>query len=151
MCVCVLVSRGVCVRPGCVSRCVCVCVCVSRCVCVCVCVQVCVCVSRCVCVCPGVSRCVQVCVCVCPGGVYPGGGGVSRGVSRGMCVQGVSAQRCVCPGRLYPRGLSRGVSATQLPVNRMTDACENIRFLQLLLRTVTTESLPKKAEINYYS
>ena len=64
--------------------------------------------------------------CVCPGGVCPEG--------EGVCLGGVG----VCPGEVSARGcLPRVVSAPvhagihPSPVNRMTDACENITLLQL--------------------
>ena len=61
---------------------------------------------------------------VCPGGVCLVGvcpGGVC--VSKGLCV----SRGCVYLGRMYTS-----------PMDRMTDACENITFPQLLLRTVIT-------------
>ena len=74
----------------------------------------------------------------CPGGVCPGvcvcvsGGGVSR---RGFCPGYVSREGAVCVSR---EGGVQGVSATHTPppVNKITDACENITFPQLLLRMV---------------
>ena len=51
---------------------------------------------------------------------------------------------CVCRGRRLPSGVSaggggclpRGGVCTPPPVNRITDRCKNIIFLQLRLRTV---------------
>ena len=69
-----------------------------------------------------------------PGGVCQGGGGV--------CPGGVSTQGCVCPRDVCPGGIHIGTVYTpqtqrQPPlVDRMTDTCENITFLQLLLRMV---------------
>ena len=60
----------------------------------------------------------------------------------GVCPGGMSAQRVSAQGGcLPPEGVSaHGVSGWGVcqtpPVDRMTDACENITFLQLLLRTV---------------
>ena len=124
-CVCVRVSQHALSRwciPACTGRgegvcpgCVCVCVCVSR------------------------GVCASRYVCVCPGGCLPRGwecvhGGVCpRGICPGVCVSREDVSKMVVRG---------GVSATQPPVNKMTDACESIRFPQILLRTVTTESLP---------
>ena len=52
-----------------------------------------------------------------------------------VSAQGISAQEGVCPGRCLPRRMSaQGVSARGClphphpPVDRMTDACENITF-----------------------
>ena len=59
--------------------------------------------------------------CVCPGGVYLG-----AVCLRGVSVQGVSAQGVYTP-----------------PVDRMTDAPENITFPQLLLRTIKIQNETK--------
>ena len=69
-------------------------------------------------------------------------------LSAGVAISGGSAQGGSAPGGVYPGGVSawgclpREVSAPvhagiyTPPVNRMTDTCENITFLQLLLQTV---------------
>ena len=61
-------------------------------------------------------------------------------------------QECIpvgCSAHLWGDGVCRGVSGQGglpkggvhlPPVDRMTDACENITFPQLLLRTVTSKS-----------
>ena len=85
-------------------------------------------------------------------GVYPsmywaGGRGVlsqhalgREGVYPSMHWAGVSAERGVCPGSLSGQGVSAwGVSGpvhAGIPhaVNRITDTCENITFLQLRCR-----------------
>ena len=65
------------------------------------------------------------------------------GSARGVSAQRVSAQEGVCLGIVCPVGVSAcggclpGGMYTSLPVDRMTDACENITFPQLLLRMVT--------------
>ena len=84
-------------------------------------------------------------------GVYLLGGVPARGVylPRGVYLLrgGVPAWGCTYPGRVYlpsgvglsaPGGVSQhALGQTPPPVNRITDACENITFPQLLLRTVT--------------
>ena len=68
---------------------------------------------------------------VCPAGCLPGG----------VCL-GVSAQGDVClpMGVSAQGGVYLGVSARPpIPMDRMTDACENKTFPQLLLRTVKTQ------------
>ena len=84
------------------------------------------------------------------GSLYPGGGGgsLSRGSLSRRFLSRVGWGWCLCP-----RSLSRGVSVQGVsdwgvfvvgslsgrpppPVNRMTDRCKNITFLQLRLRAV---------------
>ena len=68
---------------------------------------------------------------------------ISGGVSAWGCLpRGVSARWGVCLGGLSAqRGVSQHeLGQTPLPMNRITDACENITFPQLLLRTVITLS-----------
>ena len=56
--------------------------------------------------------------------------GCLLGGARGVCSGEVSAQRAIsCTGGVHP------------PVDRMTDACEDITFLQLLLRKVMKRHL----------
>ena len=62
---------------------------------------------------------------VCPRGMSAQGGCLARG-----CL----ARGSVCPGEVCAQG---GVHLHP-PVDRMTDACENITFAQLLLWTVIT-------------
>ena len=76
--------------------------------------------------------------------VYPEGG-----LPGGVCLRELSAW-----GGLSARGVCLGVSVrgVHLPaVDRMTDACENITFPQLLLRTVTryVPSLMKELTLTY--
>ena len=65
-------------------------------------------------------------------GVAISGGSAQGGLLNGVSTRGVSAWGCL------PREVSTPVHAGihTPPVNRMTDACENITFLQLLLWTV---------------
>ena len=71
-------------------------------------------------------------------------GGLPGGVCPGVCLPGRCLPGGYLPGRCLPRGVSaRGVGVypsmhwgRHPPVNRITDACENITFPQLLLRTV---------------
>ena len=70
------------------------------------------------------------------GGVRPGGGSSQGGFAwLSVCPGGVSAQGGVLPGGVCPGGCLPDPHPR--PVDRMTDACENITFPQLLLRTVT--------------
>ena len=73
---------------------------------------------------------------VCLGGVCLGGSLVSAWGASGVCMGGV----CLggCPVSAW--GVSaRGV--VHLPLDRMTDACENITFRKLLLRTVIKQNM----------
>ena len=75
-------------------------------------------------------------------GCLPRGCLPREGMPRGVSARGrVSAQGgcllCVCPGGCLP-GMCVSAWAVYTPpsVDRMTDACENITFPQLLLRTI---------------
>ena len=72
-----------------------------------------------------------------PGGVCLGvsaqGVSAQGGVCLGVSAQGVSAQGGVCAGGCLPRGVS---TPPPLLTEFLTQACENITFPQLLLRTV---------------
>ena len=70
-----------------------------------------------------------------PVGCVPSAAGRLGGrVSVGGCPPGG-----VCPGGCLPGGVCLG-GAHLPPVDRMSDACENITFPQLLLRTVMNSS-----------
>ena len=58
------------------------------------------------------------------------GGGVSAqwGQPLGRQAQGLFAQMGVCLGGVCPGGMSTWGMCTSPPVERMTDACENITF-----------------------
>ena len=75
------------------------------------------------------------------GGCLPRG----RGYARGASAQGGSAQGGgVCPGGLPGGCFCLGVSARPpRPVDKITDACENITFPYLLLRTVIIRCSPE--------
>ena len=90
----------------------------------------------------------QGCVCVylgggrvCPGGYLPGGC-LPGGVSVSAWVVGLSAQAgvSVWEGCVYP---SMHWGKHPPPVNTINDACENITFLQLLLRLVKKQRIQK--------
>ena len=74
------------------------------------------------------------------GGVYSWEGGVCSGgclLQGGVCSRGVSAPRGgLLPGGLFPGGIPACTEADTPPVNRITNACENIYLAPTSLRAV---------------